>query len=85
MQVRGGKARGVALHRQRLEAANLEAFGVGLDAERVRVRPLSRGQPPFGSGPGSGSLGSWKTKIPPGANTRTSSAKFRMCWSTLFE
>ena len=37
MQVRGGKARGVALHLQRLEAANLEAFAVGLDAERVRA------------------------------------------------
>jgi branched-subunit amino acid aminotransferase/4-amino-4-deoxychorismate lyase len=37
MQVRGRKARGVALHLERLEAANLEAFGVGLDAERVRV------------------------------------------------
>jgi branched-subunit amino acid aminotransferase/4-amino-4-deoxychorismate lyase len=37
MQVRGGKARGVALHLRRLEAANLEAFGVGSDAERVRV------------------------------------------------
>ena len=37
MQVRGGKARGVGLHLQRLEAANLEAFAVGLDAERVRA------------------------------------------------
>lgn len=37
MQVRGGKARGVGLHLQRLEAANLEVFGIGLDAERVRV------------------------------------------------
>src|SRR5436190_4116225 len=34
------------------------------------MRPLSRGQPPFESDTGSGSLGSWNTKIPPGANTR---------------
>ncbi len=37
MQVRNGKARGVALHMRRLEAANREAFGVGLDGERVRA------------------------------------------------
>jgi branched-subunit amino acid aminotransferase/4-amino-4-deoxychorismate lyase len=36
MQVRGGKARGLALHLRRLEAANREAFGAGLDGERVR-------------------------------------------------
>jgi branched-subunit amino acid aminotransferase/4-amino-4-deoxychorismate lyase len=36
MQVRNGRARGVDLHLRRLEAANLEAFGVGLDAEQVR-------------------------------------------------
>lgn len=37
MQVRGGKARGLALHLRRLEAANREAFGVGLDSERLRA------------------------------------------------
>jgi len=37
MQVRGGKVRGLALHLRRLEAANREAFGVGLDGERVRA------------------------------------------------
>jgi branched-subunit amino acid aminotransferase/4-amino-4-deoxychorismate lyase len=37
MQVRNGKARGLALHLRRLEAANREAFAVGLDAERVRA------------------------------------------------
>jgi branched-subunit amino acid aminotransferase/4-amino-4-deoxychorismate lyase len=37
MQVRNGKARGLALHLRRLEAANREAFGVGLDGERVRA------------------------------------------------
>lgn len=37
MQVRGGKARGIALHMRRLEAADRELFGVGLDAERVRA------------------------------------------------
>jgi branched-subunit amino acid aminotransferase/4-amino-4-deoxychorismate lyase len=37
MQVRDGKARGLALHLQRLQAANREAFGVGLDGERVRA------------------------------------------------
>jgi branched-subunit amino acid aminotransferase/4-amino-4-deoxychorismate lyase len=37
MQVRNGKARGLALHLQRLRAANREAFGVGLDGERVRA------------------------------------------------
>jgi branched-subunit amino acid aminotransferase/4-amino-4-deoxychorismate lyase len=37
MQVRDGKARGLALHLRRLEAANREAFGAGLDAERVRA------------------------------------------------
>jgi branched-subunit amino acid aminotransferase/4-amino-4-deoxychorismate lyase len=37
MQVRDGKARGLALHLLRLEAANREAFGAGLDGERVRA------------------------------------------------
>jgi branched-subunit amino acid aminotransferase/4-amino-4-deoxychorismate lyase len=37
MQVRNGKARGVALHLRRLQAANREAFGVGLDGEHVRA------------------------------------------------
>jgi branched-subunit amino acid aminotransferase/4-amino-4-deoxychorismate lyase len=37
MQVRNGKARGLALHLRRLEAANREAFGVGLDSERARA------------------------------------------------
>jgi branched-subunit amino acid aminotransferase/4-amino-4-deoxychorismate lyase len=37
MQVRNGKARGLALHLRRLEVANREAFGVGLDGERVRA------------------------------------------------
>jgi branched-subunit amino acid aminotransferase/4-amino-4-deoxychorismate lyase len=37
MQVRDGKARGLALHLRRLEAANREAFGAGLDGERVRA------------------------------------------------
>jgi branched-subunit amino acid aminotransferase/4-amino-4-deoxychorismate lyase len=37
MQVRGGRTRGLALHLRRLEAANREAFDVGLDGERVRA------------------------------------------------
>jgi branched-subunit amino acid aminotransferase/4-amino-4-deoxychorismate lyase len=37
MQVRDGRTRGLALHLRRLEAANREAFGVGLDGERVRA------------------------------------------------
>ena len=36
MQVRGGRTRGLALHFERLEAANRELFGTRLDAERVR-------------------------------------------------
>jgi len=36
MQVRGGRTRGLALHLDRLEAANRELFDVGLDRERVR-------------------------------------------------
>jgi branched-subunit amino acid aminotransferase/4-amino-4-deoxychorismate lyase len=36
MQVRGRRTRGLALHFQRLEAANRELFGTGLDANRVR-------------------------------------------------
>jgi branched-subunit amino acid aminotransferase/4-amino-4-deoxychorismate lyase len=37
MQVRTGKVRGLALHLRRLKAANREAFGVGLDGDRVRA------------------------------------------------
>jgi branched-subunit amino acid aminotransferase/4-amino-4-deoxychorismate lyase len=37
MQVRGGKVRGIALHLRRLRAANREAFGAGLDEERIRA------------------------------------------------
>jgi branched-subunit amino acid aminotransferase/4-amino-4-deoxychorismate lyase len=37
MQVRNGRARGLALHLERLKAASQEAFGVGLDGERVRA------------------------------------------------
>jgi branched-subunit amino acid aminotransferase/4-amino-4-deoxychorismate lyase len=37
MQVRDGRTRGLALHLRRLEAANREVFGVGLDRERVRA------------------------------------------------
>jgi branched-subunit amino acid aminotransferase/4-amino-4-deoxychorismate lyase len=37
MQVRDGKVRGLALHVRRLEAANREALGVGLDGERTRA------------------------------------------------
>ena len=37
MQVRGRRTRGLALHLQRLEAANRELFGAGLDGERVRA------------------------------------------------
>lgn len=36
MQIRGGKARGLTLHLDRLEAANREPFGAGLDRDRVR-------------------------------------------------
>lgn len=36
MQVRGSRTRGLALHLDRLEAANSELFGAGLDAARVR-------------------------------------------------
>jgi branched-subunit amino acid aminotransferase/4-amino-4-deoxychorismate lyase len=36
MQIRGGKARGLTLHLDRLEAANRELFGAGLDRDRVR-------------------------------------------------
>jgi branched-subunit amino acid aminotransferase/4-amino-4-deoxychorismate lyase len=35
MQVRGGKTRGIALHLDRLEAANRELFGASLERERV--------------------------------------------------
>jgi branched-subunit amino acid aminotransferase/4-amino-4-deoxychorismate lyase len=37
MQVRDGKVRGLDLHLRRLEAANQEAFGAGLDGERIRA------------------------------------------------
>jgi hypothetical protein len=37
IQVRDGKARGVPLHLRRLRAANRDAFGAGLDGERVRA------------------------------------------------
>lgn len=37
MQVRGQRTRGLALHFERLEAANKELFGTGLDADRVRA------------------------------------------------
>jgi branched-subunit amino acid aminotransferase/4-amino-4-deoxychorismate lyase len=37
MQVRNGRACGLALHLERLKAANQEAFDVGLDGERVRA------------------------------------------------
>jgi branched-subunit amino acid aminotransferase/4-amino-4-deoxychorismate lyase len=36
MQVRAGRTRGLAQHLQRLEAANAELFGAGLDHDRVR-------------------------------------------------
>jgi branched-subunit amino acid aminotransferase/4-amino-4-deoxychorismate lyase len=36
MQVRGGATRGLELHLRRLEAANREMFGIGLDRDRVR-------------------------------------------------
>jgi branched-subunit amino acid aminotransferase/4-amino-4-deoxychorismate lyase len=36
MQVRGGATRGLGLHLRRLEAANREMFGIGLDRDRVR-------------------------------------------------
>jgi branched-subunit amino acid aminotransferase/4-amino-4-deoxychorismate lyase len=37
MQVRGRRTRGLALHLDRLEAANRELFDTGLDAERIRT------------------------------------------------
>ena len=36
MQVRGGRTRGLELHLLRLETANRELFGAGLDGDRVR-------------------------------------------------
>jgi branched-subunit amino acid aminotransferase/4-amino-4-deoxychorismate lyase len=36
MQVRNGRTRGLALHMERLDAANRETFGVGIDPERVQ-------------------------------------------------
>jgi branched-subunit amino acid aminotransferase/4-amino-4-deoxychorismate lyase len=36
MQVRGGRTRGLALHLRRLETANQELLGDGLDGDRVR-------------------------------------------------
>ncbi|MFF5106446.1 aminotransferase class IV [Streptomyces sp. NPDC000134] len=38
MQVRAGRVRGLALHLARLDAANRELFGVGLDGELIRDR-----------------------------------------------
>ena len=38
MQVRGRRTRGLDLHLERLEAANRELFGAGLDRERVLAR-----------------------------------------------
>jgi branched-subunit amino acid aminotransferase/4-amino-4-deoxychorismate lyase len=38
MQVRDGRVRGLALHLDRLDAANRELFGCPLDGERVRER-----------------------------------------------
>ena len=37
MQVRDGRTRGLELHLRRLREANREAFGAGLDGERVRA------------------------------------------------
>jgi branched-subunit amino acid aminotransferase/4-amino-4-deoxychorismate lyase len=37
MQVRGGRTRGLGLHLARLDAANRELFGTGLDGDRVRA------------------------------------------------
>ena len=37
MQIRGRKVRGLALHLARLDAANRELFGVGLDGDAVRA------------------------------------------------
>jgi branched-subunit amino acid aminotransferase/4-amino-4-deoxychorismate lyase len=37
MQVRGGRTRGLELHLARLERANRELFGVGLDGKHVRT------------------------------------------------
>jgi branched-subunit amino acid aminotransferase/4-amino-4-deoxychorismate lyase len=36
MQVRNGRTRGLSLHMERLDAANRETFGIGIDPERVR-------------------------------------------------
>jgi branched-subunit amino acid aminotransferase/4-amino-4-deoxychorismate lyase len=38
MQVRGRRTRGLALHLARLDAANRELYGAGVDGERVRDR-----------------------------------------------
>lgn len=38
MQVRAGRVRGLALHQKRLDSANREMFGVGLDGDLVRDR-----------------------------------------------
>ncbi|GAA5082633.1 branched-subunit amino acid aminotransferase/4-amino-4-deoxychorismate lyase [Thermocatellispora tengchongensis] len=38
MQVRGGRVRGLAAHLARLDAASIELFGAGLDADLVRAR-----------------------------------------------
>jgi branched-subunit amino acid aminotransferase/4-amino-4-deoxychorismate lyase len=37
MQVRGGRVRGLELHLNRLDAANRELFGTGIDREQVRA------------------------------------------------
>ncbi|HEY9369998.1 aminotransferase class IV [Streptomyces sp.] len=37
MQVRDGRARGLALHLARLDGAHRELFGAGLDADRIRT------------------------------------------------
>ncbi len=37
MQVRGGRTRGLDLHLRRLEAANRELFGAGLDGDHIRA------------------------------------------------
>jgi prepilin-type processing-associated H-X9-DG protein len=57
MQVRDGCTRGLALHLERLDAANRELFGAGLDGEHVceLIRHALAG---YGDGTGSGAAGS---------------------------
>lgn len=52
MQVRGGRTRGLALHLARLDAANRELFGAGLDGEHLRdlMRHALEGVDGSGSG-----------------------------------